>query len=54
MACPDVIEKHFPGVAVHGCIMAIVKGGDRQVVHEKIRVWRGSLRAFSQLATIAE
>ena len=43
---PKVIERHIlqelPFMATENIIMAIVKkGGDRQVAHEKIRVWTG-------------
>jgi adenylosuccinate lyase len=43
---PKVVERHIlqelPFMATENIIMAIVKkGGDRQVAHEKIRVWRG-------------
>ena len=55
MVYSKVIERYPSGVAVHGYIMAIVKkGGDREVGHEKTRVWNGSLRASDQLATMAE
>ena len=45
---PKVIERHIlqelPFMATENIIMAIVKkGGDRQVAHEKIRVWDGLL-----------
>lgn len=41
---PKVVERHIlqelPFMATENIIMAIVKkGGDRQVAHEKIRVW---------------
>ena len=44
MVYPKVIERHIlqelPFMATENIIMAIVKkGGDRQVAHEKIRVW---------------
>jgi hypothetical protein len=49
------MERHPSLVAVHGCIMAVVKKGeDQQAIHEKIRVWHGSLRASNQLATLTE
>ena len=43
---PKVVERHIlqelPFMATENIIMAIVKrGGDRQVAHEKIRVWPG-------------
>ena len=52
---PKVIERHIlqelPFMATENIIMAIVKkGGDRQVAHEKIRVWRGLFSVNCQLA----
>lgn len=51
---PKVIERHIlqelPFMATE--IMAIVEmGGDRQVAHEKIGVWHGSLPVLNQLVT---